>query len=90
MKRAQLPFSLPLTQVEQLKLAGPHYISFTEILGAKSDRSEGETKMLINAYNAAIAYYAHCMDDLAKAKEIAAKVAEIDPENPNVKALLGK
>lgn len=90
MKRAQLPFSLPLSQVEQLKLAGPHYISFTEILGAKSDRSEGETKMLINAYNAAIAYYAHCMDDLAKAKEIAAKVAEIDPENPNVKALLGK
>lgn len=89
MKRAQLPFSLPLSQVEQLKLAGPHYISFTEILGAKSDRSEGETKMLINAYNAAIAYYARCMDDLAKAKEVAAKLVELDPNNDNAKLVLG-
>ncbi|MDY4160967.1 MAG: hypothetical protein SOX94_05615 [Prevotella sp.] len=89
MKRAQLPFSLPLSKDEQLKLAGPHYISFTEILGAKSDRSEGETKMLINAYNAAIAYYARCMDDLAKAKEVAAKLVELDPNNDNAKLVLG-
>lgn len=89
MKRAQLPFSLPLSKDEQLKLAGPHYISFTEILGAKSDRSEGETKMLINAYNAAIAYYARCMDDLAKAKEVAAKLVELDPNNDNAKIVLG-
>lgn len=88
-KRAQLPFSLPLSQVEQLKLAGPHYVTFTEILGAKSDRSAGETKMLINAYNAAIAYYAHCVDDMAKAKEVAQKVVQIDPDNANAKALLG-
>ncbi len=89
-KRATLPFSLALNQVEQLKLAGPHYLNFTEIMGGKNDRSAGETKMLINAYNAVIAYYVHGINDMAKAKEIAQKVIEIDPENANAKALLGQ
>ena len=89
-KRATLPFSLALSQVEQLKLAGPHYLNFTEIMGGKNDRSAGETKMLINAYNAVIAYYVHGINDMAKAKEIAQKVIEIDPENANAKALLGQ
>lgn len=89
-KRATLPFSLAMSQIEQLKIAGPHYINFTEILSAKSDRSAGENKMLVNAYNAVIAYYVHGVNDMAKAKETAQKVIAIDPENANAKALLGQ
>lgn len=88
-KRATLPFSLAIDQMAQLKLAGPHYETFAELLSAKSERSAGENKMLVNAYNAVIAYYVHCMDNIDKAKEIAAKVIEIDPENANAKAVLG-
>ncbi len=88
-KRATLPFSLPGTQVEQLKIAGPHYVTFAEILAAKEGRSAGETKMLINAYNTIIAYYVHCVNDMDKAKDIASKLIELDPENANAKALLG-
>lgn len=87
-KRAQMPFSLAIDQKAQLKLAGPHYIEFADIMAAKSDRSAGETKMLINAYNAATAYYVHVADDMEKAKEVASKVIEIDPENENAKAIL--
>lgn len=87
-KRAQMPFSLAIDQKAQLKLAGPHYIEFANIMAAKSDRTAGETKMLINAYNAATFYYVHVADDMEKAKEVAAKVIEIDPENENAKAIL--
>lgn len=88
-KRAQMPFSLALDDKAKLKLAGPRYLEFANILAAKSDRSAGETKMLVNAYNAVTAYYVHVVEDMDKAKEIAGRLIEIDPENGNAKAILG-
>ena len=90
MKRARMPFSLAISQIEQLKLAGPHFAKLGEILYAKNDRSAGETKMLVDAYNAWIAYYVHANNDMDKAKDVAAKLIELDPNNANAKAVLGK
>lgn len=90
MKRARMPFSLAISQIEQLKLAGPHFAKLGEILYAKSDRSAGETKMLVDAYNALIAYYVHANNDMDKAKDVAAKLIELDPNNANAKAVLGQ
>ena len=90
MKRARMPFSLAIPQMEQLKLAGPHFAKLGDILYAKSDRSAGETKMLGDAYNTLIAYYVHALNDMDKAKEVAAKLIEIDPNNGNAKAVLGQ
>jgi hypothetical protein len=45
--------------------------------------------MLVNAYNAVTAYYVHVVEDMDKAKEIAGRLIEIDPENGNAKAILG-
>lgn len=89
MKRARMPFSLAIPQMEQLKLAGPHFATLGNILYAKSDRSEGETKMLVDAYNTLIAYYVHATNDMDKAKEVATKLVELDPNNGNAKAVLG-
>ena len=89
MKRARMPFSLALPQMEQLKLAGPHFATLGDILYAKSDRSGGETKMLVDAYNTLIAYYVHASNDMDKAKEVATKLVELDPNNGNAKAVLG-
>lgn len=90
MKRAKMPFSLAMPQMEQLKLAGPHFAKLSDILYAKSDRSAGETKMLADSFNTLIAYYVHAVNDMDKAKDIAAKLIELDPENANAKAVLGK
>lgn len=88
-KRAQMPFALGLDQMAALKIAAPHYETFANLLAAEPNRSAGQTKMLINAYNAVIAYYVHCVNDMAKAKEVSAKVIELDPENESAKAVLG-
>ena len=88
-KRYKLPFSLPIDQKEQVKLAGPHYKTFTDILGAKTDRSAGENKMLVDAYNTLLYYYVNCIDNMEKGKEVAAKLLELDPENEGAKAVMG-
>ena len=88
-KRSTLPFSLPIDQKEQVKLAGPHYATFTSILGAKADRSAGENKMLAAAYATLLYYYVNCIDDMEKGKEVAAKLLELDPENEGAKAVMG-
>lgn len=89
--RARLPFSLPIqNDLEKLKIAGPHYVTLANILGAKADRSAPETKIYKDALNFSSVYYVHCMDDMEKAKEFATKLLEIDPENANAKAILGQ
>ena len=88
-KRATLPFSLPIDQKEQVKLAGPHYATFTDILGAKADRSTGENKMLAAAYATLLYYYVNCIDNMEMGKEVAAKLLELDPENEGAKAVMG-
>lgn len=88
-KRAKLPFALGIDDNTKLKMAGPHYINLANILEAESNRSEGETKLLINAYNAACAYYVHCLEDMEGAKPFATKLLALDPENQTAKAILG-
>lgn len=88
-KRSKMPFSVTTDQMEALKMAGPHFVTFADLLAADANRSAGQTKMLINAYNTIIAYYVHCMNDMDKAKEIAEKLVVLDPENANAKAILG-
>ena len=84
-----MPFSLTSDQMAALKMEGPHYVSFAYLLSAVAIRSAGQTKMLINAYNTIVAYYVHSMNDMDKAKEVAQKLIELDPENANAKAILG-
>ena len=81
--------SLPVDMKEQVKLAGSHYKTFTDILGAKTDRSAGENKMLVDAYNTLLYYYVNCIDNMEKGKEVAAKLLELDPENEGAKAVMG-
>ena len=88
-KRAKLPFALEATDMEKLKMAGPHYITLASTLEASTDRSAGETKLLINAYNAICAYYVHCIDDMEAAKPFATKLLELDANNTTAKAILG-
>lgn len=87
--RAKLPFGLGIDQMAALKLGGPHFVTLAEVLGAKADRSAGETKLLINALNTATAYLVHIANDMEKAKELSTKLLELDPENANAKAILG-
>ncbi len=87
-KRARLPFSLSATPIEQLTLAAPHYQTIADALSAKSDRSQVETNLLITAYNALTTYHVQVNSDLEKAKEVAAKLIELDPENANAKVIL--
>ncbi len=86
--RAKLPYALEGTDIEKLTMSGPHFITLAGILEASANRSAGETKLLVNAYNAITAYYVHAAEDYAKAKEYAAKLLQIDPENANAKAIL--
>lgn len=87
--RARMPFGLGIDQMEALKMAGPHYVTLSEVLSAKADRSAGETKLLVNALNTSTAYLVHIMKDMDKAKELSQKLIELDPENANAKAILG-
>lgn len=87
--RARMPFGLGLDQMEALKMAGKHYVTLSEVLSAKADRSAGETKLLINALNTSTAYLVHVEKDMEKAKELSTKLLELDPENGNAKAILG-
>ncbi len=88
-KRAKLPFALEASDMEKLKMAGPHYLTLAEILEASANRSTGETKLLITAYNAVCAYYVHCIDNVEAAKPYATKLLALDAENATAKAILG-
>lgn len=87
--RARMPFGFIADQMEALKLAGPHYVELCDALGAKADRSAGETKLLINAYNTATAYLVHVKNDMDAAKPLAEKLLQLDENNANAKAILG-
>lgn len=88
-KRGTLAFQMPGTDMEKLKLAAPHFETIVNLLADKADRSKAETNILKTAYNYVTVYYVHVADNLDKAKELAAKLLELDPENANAKAILG-
>lgn len=88
-KRGRFPFALPgISDLEKLKLAAPHYQTLADLLEADTNRSAGETKMLINAYEAICTNYVHNLNDMDKAKEYAEKLIQLNPESANAKAIL--
>ncbi|MBQ0074943.1 MAG: tetratricopeptide repeat protein [Prevotella sp.] len=84
-----LSFALPGSDLEKLKIAAPHFENIITILADKADRSKAETNILKTSYNYVTVYYVHVADNMEKAKELAAKLLELDPENANAKAILG-
>ena len=70
------------------ELAKPHYEKLVELLGTKADRDNTDNVRLIEAYRYLISYYLINKDDKNTAKEFAAKLQEVDPENETAKQVL--
>ena len=70
------------------ELAKPHYEKLVELLGTKAERDNTDNVRLIEAYRYLISYYLITKDDKATAKEFAAKLKEIDPDNETAKQVL--
>ena len=70
------------------ELAKPHYEKLVELLGNKADRDNTDKVRLIEAYRYLISYYLINKDDKNTAKEFAAKLQEVDPENETAKQVL--
>ena len=88
-KRSCFPFALPnISDLEKLKMAAPHFQTLADIMEKDENRSAGETKMLINAYEAICTNYVHNLNDMDKAKEYAEKLIKLNPESANAKAIL--
>lgn len=70
------------------ELAKPHYERLVELLSAKTEREHTDDVRLIEAYRYLISYYLIIKDDAATAKQVAAKLQAIDPENETAKQVL--
>ena len=70
------------------ELAKPHYEKLVELLGSKEERDNTDKVRLIEAYRYLISYYLITKDDKNTAKQFAAKLQEIDPENDTAKQVL--
>ena len=70
------------------ELAKPHYEKLVELLGDKAERDNTDNVRLIEAYRYLISYYLITKDDKNTAKQFAAKLKEVDPENETAKQVL--
>jgi tetratricopeptide (TPR) repeat protein len=70
------------------EIAKPHYEKLVELLGSKANRDDTDKARLIEAYRYLISYYLINKDDKATAKQFAAKLQEVDPENETAKQVL--
>jgi len=70
------------------ELAKPHYEKLVELLGTKADRDNTDKVRLVEAYRYLISYYLINKDDKETAKQFAAKLQEVDPENETAKQVL--
>ena len=69
-------------------LANPHYTKLIEVLNAKEEKDAADKKKLTEACGYFINYYIHVAPDNAKAKEYAAILLTIDPENEAANAVM--
>ena len=69
-------------------LANPHYTKLIEVLNAKEEKEAADKKKLTEACGYFINYYIHIAPDNAKAKEYAAILLTIDPENEAANAVM--
>jgi len=70
------------------ELAKPHYEKLVELLASKADRDNTDKVRLVEAYRYLISYYLINKDDKETAKQFAAKLQEVDPENETAKQVL--
>jgi tetratricopeptide (TPR) repeat protein len=68
--------------------AKPFYEKCVQILEPKADRAAGENTTLAEAYNYLTVYYIQ-NDQVSKAKEYAAKLQSLQPDNETAKQVLG-
>ena len=69
-------------------MANPHYTKLIEVLNAKEEKDAADKKKLTEACGYFINYYIHVAPDNAKAKEYAAILLTIDPENEAANAVM--
>lgn len=82
-QRAKLPFILD--PYDQAGAAKPHYDQLIEIINGLESKDASDTKQLKEALSYNMVYYVKISEDIAKAKEYANKILEIDPENAMAK-----
>lgn len=70
-------------------LAKPHYEKLIELYSTRTELNNADKSRLKESYLYLISYYARIADDMAKAKECAEKLIQIDPENAVAKQVLG-
>ena len=70
-------------------LAKPHYEKLIELYSSRTELNNADKSRLKESYLYLISYYARIADDMAKAKECAEKLIQIDPENAVAKQVLG-
>ena len=69
-------------------LAKPYYDKLVELVGGKAEKSKSDIARLKESYLYLISYYARVKNDMNTAKDVATKLAEIDPENEVAKQVL--
>ena len=82
-QRAKLPFILD--PEDKAGAAKPHYDKLIEIINGLDSKDASDTKQLKEALSYNIVYFIRVNEDIPKAKEYAAKLLEIDPENAMAK-----
>ena len=82
-QRAKLPFILD--PYDQAGAAKPHYDQLIEIINGLESKDASDVAQLKQALSYNIVYFVKVNEDIAKAKEYAAKLLEIDPENAMAK-----
>lgn len=82
-QRAKLPFILD--PEDKAGAAKPHYDKLIEIINGLDNKDASDLSQLKQALSYNIVYFVKVNEDIAKAKEYATKLLEIDPENPMAK-----
>ena len=82
-QRAKLPFILD--PEDKAGAAKPHYDKLIEIINGLDSKDASDMAQLKQALSYNIVYFVKVNEDIPKAKEYAAKLLEIDPENAMAK-----
>ena len=82
-QRAKLAFILD--PEDKAGVAKPHYDQLIEIINGLESKDASDVAQLKQALSYNIVYFVKVNEDIAKAKEYAAKLLEIDPENAMAK-----
>ena len=69
-------------------LANPHYAKLIELLAAKEEKSNTDVNRIKEGCGYFINYYVHINPDNAKAKEYAAILQTVDPDNETAKVVM--